>query len=313
MTIVVTGGAGFIGHHLCKYLLDEGNTIISIDNLYTGKKEHMDKLSLEYPKNFKFIHHDIIHSLILKDIDEIYHLACPASPSWYQKDGIKTLQNNFLGTFNMLQIACQNKARILLTSTSEIYGDPAISPQDEKYRGNTNCFGPRACYDEGKRVAESLMYQFHHQHKVDIRIVRIFNTYGPGMNLDDGRVVTNFVKQVLQGNKITIYGEGKQTRSFCYISDMVNGIIKCMNSKYNQPINLGNPEEITIYQLANAIIKLVPGCNSKISYHPLPQDDPTQRKPNILLAKKILDWEPKVSLNDGLLHMIVDVKSQLSD
>ena len=298
MKILITGGTGFIGNHLCRKLLNEGNNVICLDNNFTGSidniKDMMDN------KNFEFIRHDITLPIYL-EVDQIYHLACPASPKAYQYNSIKTIKTNILGTMNALGIAKRVKARILLTSTSEVYGDPKISPQVEEYWGNVNPIGIRSCYDEGKRVAETLMVEYNKVHKVSIRIARIFNTYGPNMDKDDGRVVSNFLNQVIDNKDITIYGQGEQTRSFCYIDDMVNGLIKLMNNEEtNGPINLGNPYEITIRELAEKIIELTKS-ESKIIYQELPKDDPMKRKPDINKANKYLNWKPEYGLEEGLL------------
>ncbi len=305
--ILVTGGAGFIGSHLCEYLLDKGNEVICLDNFFTGSKKNVEHLLSN--KNFEIIRHDITQQIYL-ETDEIYNLACPASPVHYQFNPIKTIKTSTLGVINMLGLAKRCKAKILQTSTSEIYGDPKEHPQKESYRGNVNCFGPRACYDEGKRVAETLMYDYHGEHKVDIRIARIFNTYGPGMAKDDGRVVSNFIVQALKNEPITIYGDGKQTRSFCYVSDMVEGLYKLMESNFQQPVNLGNPNEITVLEIADKIKKRT-NSKSEIIFKDLPIDDPTRRCPDISRAKKILDWEPKVKLEEGLEKTIEYFKKEI--
>jgi UDP-glucuronate decarboxylase len=298
-TIVVTGGAGFLGSHLCDALIKDNN-VICVDNLFTGNKKNIAHMMDN--KNFKFIEHDIIDPLLLDDekIDQIYNLACPASPVHYQFNAIRTIKANVLGTTNMLGLALKHKSRILQASTSEVYGDPLEHPQKECYRGNVNPIGPRACYDEGKRCAETLMFDYHRQNKVDIRVIRIFNTYGPRMAKDDGRVVSNFIIQALAGKDITVYGDGEQTRSFCYVSDLINGIVKMMNcSGFVGPVNLGNPTEFTILELAENVIKLT-GSKSKVIFEDLPEDDPTRRRPDISLAKEKLKWEPKVELDEGL-------------
>jgi len=298
MRIVVTGGAGFIGSHLCEALIKKGNEIICVDNLFTGKKENIAHLLKN--RNFEFIQHDIIETLFLKkQIGQIYNLACPASPVHYQHNAIRTIKANTIGMINMLGMAKKHKARILQASTSEVYGDPKEHPQKESYWGNVNCICIRSCYDEGKRVAETLMSDYHRQNKVDIRIARIFNTYGPRMARDDGRVVSNFIVQALEGKDITVYGSGKQTRSFCYVSDMVDGLIRLMESKIIEPVNLGNPGEFTILELAQKALKLT-NSKSRIVYRPLPQDDPKVRCPDITKAKKELKWQPKVQLDEGL-------------
>jgi UDP-glucuronate decarboxylase len=301
-SILVTGGAGFIGSNLCERLLNDGHQVICLDNLYTG---HMQNIAHLLDNNcFRFINHDIIEPLIIEDnIDQIYNLACPASPPKYQKDPIYTLKVNFQGVLNLLELAKNKKATILQSSTSEIYGEPEISPQHEDYRGNVNTIGIRSCYDEGKRVAETLMMDYHHKYGVDIRIVRIFNTYGPKMDKEDGRVVSNFINQSLHNYDITLYGDGFQTRSFCYIDDLINGIIKLMNSNYIYPINIGNICEMTVTDLANTIIQLTTS-KSNIIYKPLPSDDPTNRKPDLTKAKEILGWEPQYDLKYGILKTI---------
>ena len=300
--ILVTGGAGFLGSHLCDYLINKGNYAICLDNFFTGSKNNINHLLKN--KNFKLIEHDIINPLFISDkIDQIYNLACPASPVHYQYNAIRTIKANTMGMINMLGLAKQHKSRILQASTSEVYGDPTIHPQTEDYWGNVNTIGIRSCYDEGKRVAECLMMDYHRQNKVDTRIVRIFNTYGPRMAKNDGRVISNFIVQALQNKDITVYGKGTQTRSFCYVSDLIEGIYKIMESDYIYPINLGNPNEFTILELAKKVIQQT-NSKSKIMYKPLPQDDPKQRQPNIQLAKKILKWQPQVGLDSGLIETI---------
>jgi UDP-glucuronate decarboxylase len=302
-TILITGGAGFIGSHLCDSLIKD-NKIICVDNLFTGNKDNIKHL-IDNP-NFKFIQHDIIEPLFLEGekIDQIYNLACPASPIHYQFNAIRTIKANILGTINILGSAKKHKAKILQASTSEVYGDPLQHPQKESYNGNVNCTGLRACYDEGKRCAETLMFDYHRQNKIDIKVVRIFNTYGPRMAKNDGRVVSNFITQALENKDLTVYGDGKQTRSFCYISDMVEGIIKMMNQdNFIGPVNLGNPKEFTILELAEKIVELT-GSNSKIVFKELPKDDPKQRCPDITLAKEKLEWKPKVELDEGLKKTI---------
>jgi UDP-glucuronate decarboxylase len=300
MKILVTGGSGFIGSHLCKRLVDEGNYVICLDNNFSGSMENI-KLLLGNP-NFEFIRHDIILPIYL-EVDQIYHLACPASPKAYQYNPIKTIKTNVLGTINALGIAKRTKSRILLTSTSEVYGDPKMSPQSEEYWGNVNPIGIRSCYDEGKRIAETLMMEYHRNNNVDIRIARIFNTYGPNMDKNDGRVVSNFIMQCLENKDITIYGDGSQTRSFCYVDDTVDGLIKLMNENSIGPINIGNPNEMQIKELAEKLIKMI-DTKSMIIYKELPSDDPMQRRPNIDKAKELLKWEPKICLNEGLLKTI---------
>jgi UDP-glucuronate decarboxylase len=299
--ILVTGGAGFIGSHLCEVLLKDGNDVVCLDNYYTGSKSNI--LHLRENPHFEMLRHDIINPIVL-EVDQIYNLACPASPIHYQFNPVKTVKTNVIGTLNMLGLAKRVKARILQASTSEVYGDPAVHPQKEMYRGNVNCIGPRACYDEGKRVAETLMMDYHRQHRVDIRVVRIFNTYGPKMALDDGRVVSNLIIQALRGEPLTVYGEGQQTRSFCYISDMVRGLKGMMEQEaFTGPVNLGNPREFTILSLAEKV-KAMTGSSSPIIFKPLPQDDPIQRKPDISLAQERLGWFPEVMLEEGLVLAI---------
>lgn len=299
--ILVTGGAGFIGSHLCERLLKMGHEVICVDNLFSGNKDNIRHLF----KNpyFESIRHDITFPLYV-EVDKIYHLACPASPVHYQYNPIKTIKTNVMGTINVLGLAKRLRARILLTSTSEVYGDPQVHPQPETYWGNVNPIGVRSCYDEGKRVAETLMMDYHRQNKVDVRIVRIFNTYGPRMAVNDGRVISNFVVQALKGEDITVYGDGSQTRAFCYVEDIVDVIIKAMESDHIGPINLGNPEEITILELAKTVKELV-GGSSKIVFKPLlPEDDPVRRCPDITLARRLLGWEPKTPLEEGLKKTI---------
>jgi UDP-glucuronate decarboxylase len=286
-------------------MLSENHKVICVDNLLTGKMRNMEAFMGN--SKFQFIQHDIIHPLEIEGkVDEIYNMACPASPPKYQKDPIHTLQTNFLGVFHLLELAKQKGARFLQTSTSEVYGEPQISPQSEEYRGNVNMVGIRSCYDEGKRVAETLITDYHHQHGVEVRIVRIFNTYGPKMDLEDGRVVTNFIRQALANEDITLYGNGEQTRSFCYIDDQIEGIVKLMNSDYVFPINIGNPYEITVKELAERVLRLIP-TSSQIVYKKLPLDDPTNRRPDITKAKKLLGWEPKYDLDTGLKKTIASV------
>ena len=298
--IMITGGAGFIGSHLCGRLLREGHEVICLDNFFTGSKQNIYKYLNN--KNFELVRHDITKEYFA-EVDYIYNLACPASPPHYQYNAIKTIKTSILGTMNMLGLAKRCKARILQASTSEIYGDPKIHPQTEDYWGNVNPIGIRSCYDEGKRCAETLMMDYHRQNNVDIRIIRIFNTYGPNMAPNDGRVVSNFILQALKNEDITIYGDGSQTRSFCYVDDLVDGMIKMMESSFIGPINLGNPSERKIIDFAKLIIKLT-RSKSKIVYKPLPADDPTQRKPDIKLAKEKLDWEPKIDIKEGLIKTI---------
>lgn len=295
--VLVTGGAGFLGSHLCDWLLRESADVVCVDNFFSGSKDNIRHLF--HQPYFELIRHDVIHPLFV-EVDQIYHLACPASPIHYQMNAIKTVKTNVMGTINMLGLAKRIKARILLTSSSEVYGDARVHPQPESYWGNVNPIGVRSCYDEGKRVAETLMMDYHRQNKVDIRIVRIFNTYGPRMAVNDGRVISNFIVQALRGQDLTVYGDGSQTRSFCYVSDMIDGLIKMMQTEdLTGPVNLGNPSEMPIIELAELILKLT-GSRSKITFKPLPQDDPGRRCPDITLAKKHLGWEPKVSLEEGL-------------
>ncbi|TGL18478.1 SDR family oxidoreductase [Leptospira bourretii] len=299
--ILITGGAGFIGSHLAETLLNEGNQIIVLDNFHTGRKENLTHL-LANP-NFELVRHDITDPIKL-EVDEIYNMACPASPVHYQSNPIKTIKTNVLGMMNMLGLAKRVKARILQASTSEVYGNPLEHPQTESYWGNVNTIGIRSCYDEGKRVAETLCFDYHRQHGVDIRVIRIFNTYGPRMIPDDGRVVSNFIVQALRGEDITIYGDGSQTRSFCYVDDLVRGIIKMMNTEnFIGPVNLGNEGEFTVKELAELVIKET-GSKSKIIYLPLPQDDPTRRKPNLSLAKEKLNYSTTVPLVEGVKKTI---------
>jgi UDP-glucuronate decarboxylase len=300
--ILVTGGAGFIGSHLCEKLLIEGNEVICVDNFFTGSKQNIIHL-LDNPY-FEIVRHDITFPLYL-EVDEIYNLACPASPVYYSFDPVQTTKTSVIGAINMLGLAKRLKIKILQASTSEVYGDPEIHPQPESYWGNVNPIGPRACYDEGKRCAETLFFDYYRQLKIKIKVIRIFNTYGPKMQPDDGRVISNFMVQALKNKDIAIYGDGSQTRSFCYVDDLVDGIIKMMNSRENfvGPLNLGNPAEFTILELAKKIIKLT-DSKSNIIYKPLPEDDPKRRKPNIELAKKELKWEPKIQLDEGLKKTI---------
>lgn len=299
-TILVTGGTGFLGSHLCERLLKDGHYVICLDNNFTGNFQNIAHLRSN--PNFEFIRHDVVVDILL-EVDRIYHLACPASPKDYQLNGIKTIKTNILGTMNMLGLAKRTNARILLTSTSEVYGDPKISPQVEEYWGNVNPIGVRSCYDEGKRLAETLMMEYKRNCGVDIRIARIFNTYGPRLNRNDGRVISNFVVQALNGENITIYGDGSQTRSFCYVDDTIDGLVRLMESNYNLPMNIGNPNEITIKDIAEKIVGMI-GNNSSLEYKELPQDDPMQRRPDITKAREILGWEPRVGLREGLLKTI---------
>lgn len=300
--VLVTGGAGFLGSHLCERLLNEGNEVICVDNLFTGSKDNIRHL-MDNPY-FEFMRHDITQPLYV-EADRIYNLACPASPPHYQYDPIKTAKTSVYGAMNLLGLAKRTHARILQASTSEVYGDPQIHPQPESYRGNVNPIGIRSCYDEGKRMAETLFFDYHRQHGVDIKVIRIFNTYGPRMNPEDGRVVSNFIVQALKGEDITIYGDGNQTRSFCYVDDLIDGMVRMMNSRdgFTGPVNLGNPGEFTMKQLAQMVIELT-GSSSKLVYMPLPSDDPTQRKPVIDLAERELSWKPAIKLEDGLKKTI---------
>ncbi|CAB5005541.1 unannotated protein [freshwater metagenome] len=299
---LVTGGAGFLGSHLCERLLNDGYSVICVDNYYSSTKENIAHL-LDNPR-FEVIRHDVTFPLYV-EVDEIYHLACPASPIHYQRDPVQTTKTAVHGSINMLGLAKRTGAKILLTSTSEIYGDPLVHPQTEDYWGNVNPIGPRACYDEGKRAAETLFFDYHRQHNLKIKVVRLFNTYGPRMHPHDGRVVSNFVVSALTGKPITIYGEGQQTRSFCYVDDLINGLIAMMNSadEVTGPINLGNPGEFTIAELAAEVIKQT-GVNPGIEYLPLPPDDPTRRQPDITRAKQTLGWEPTIELESGLAMTI---------
>lgn len=306
--ILVTGGAGFLGSHLCDKLINNGNHVTCIDNLYTGNVSNIQHLLGN--DNFTFIKHDIVEPFYI-EVDQIYNLACPASPIHYQRNPVGTTKANFIGVLNLLELANKTNARLLQASTSEVYGEPLEHPQPETYWGNVNPIGVRSCYDEGKRIAESLMFDFYRQYKTDIKIVRIFNTYGPRMNTNDGRVISNFIIQALKKEDITVYGDGSQTRSFCYVDDLIDGMCKMMNVEdFNGPVNLGNPREYTINELAEGIIKLTKS-NSKIVYKPLPSDDPTHRKPIINLANDKLNWHPKVSLEDGLMRTITYYKDIL--
>jgi len=308
LRILVTGGAGFIGSHLIDRLMEQGHEVICLDNFYTGTRRNIVKwLGNPY---FELIRHDITEPIRL-EVDQIYHLACPASPIHYQYNPVKTIKTNVLGTLYMLGLAKRVKARFLLASTSEVYGDPDVHPQTEEYRGNVNCIGPRSCYDEGKRVAETLAFEYYREHKVDIRVARIFNTYGPRMLENDGRVVSNFVVQALRGEPLTVYGQGSQTRSFCYVSDLVEGLMRLMNGDFIGPVNLGNPDEYTILELAQVIQGMI-NPEAELVYKPLPEDDPKQRQPDITRAKTYLDWSPTIPLSQGLKMTIEDFRSRLS-
>ncbi|MBL7661188.1 SDR family oxidoreductase [bacterium] len=306
--ILITGGAGFIGSHLVETLLARGDEVICLDNFHTGRKENIAQHLQN--SNFELVRHDIVEPILI-EVDQVYHLACPASPVHYQSNPVKTVKTNVIGTINMLGLAKRVHARFLLASTSEVYGDPQINPQEESYWGNVNPIGPRSCYDEGKRVAETLTMDYHRQHKIPVHIVRIFNTYGPRMLFNDGRVVSNFIVQALRGEPITLYGDGSQTRSFCYVDDLVSGLVAMMDSENEiGPINLGNPREMTVKELAELVVKLT-ASKSSFKYLPLPTDDPTRRKPDITRAKERLNWQPSVKLEDGLMRTIKDFEARL--
>jgi UDP-glucuronate decarboxylase len=307
MRILVTGGAGFIGSHLIDRLMKAGEEVICLDNFFTGRKHNLSHW-MNSP-NFELIRHDVTEPIRI-EADQIYHLACPASPVHYQYNPVKTIKTNVMGTMHMLGLAKRVKARFLLASTSEVYGDPEVHPQSEDYRGNVNPIGPRSCYDEGKRVAETLAFDYHRQNNVDIRVARIFNTYGPRMLENDGRVVSNFVVQALKGDSITVYGDGSQTRSFCYVSDLVDGLMRLMNGDCIGPVNLGNPEEYTVLELAQKIQAMV-NPKAEIQLKPLPLDDPRRRRPDITLAQKALHWNPTVPLTEGLNRTIEDFRSRV--
>jgi UDP-glucuronate decarboxylase len=307
MRILVTGGAGFIGSHLIDRLMELGHEVICLDNFYTGQKDNLLRW-FDSPK-FELIRHDVTEPIRL-EVDQIYHLACPASPVHYQSNPVKTIKTNVMGTMNMLGLAKRVQARFLISSTSEVYGDPEIHPQREDYRGNVNPIGPRSCYDEGKRVAETLAFDYHRQNNVDIRVARIFNTYGPRMLENDGRVVSNFVVQALREKPITVYGDGSQTRSFCYVSDLVEGLIRLMNGDYIGPVNLGNPEEYTVLELAQKIQAMI-RSDAEIQFKSLPQDDPRRRQPDISCAKQHLGWQPTIPLTDGLERTIADFRARI--
>ncbi len=304
--ILVTGGAGFLGSHICERLVDDGHDVICLDNFFTSQKSNVVHL-LDNP-NFELIRHDVTLPIFL-EVDQVYNMACPAAPGHYQFNPIKTIKTSVMGSINLLGMAKRCGARILQASTSEVYGDPEVHPQPESYRGSVNPIGPRACYDEGKRAAETLFVDYHRMNKVDVRIVRIFNTYGPRMHPYDGRVVSNFIRQALTGQDITIFGDGSQTRSFCYRDDLVEGIVRLMNyEQFSGPVNIGNPGEFTIRELAELVIELT-GAKVKLIQKPLPADDPTRRRPDITLAKKLLDWQPSITLREGLQKTIEWFKS----
>tara|TARA_B100002003_G_C14088423_1_gene523536 strand:+ start:321 stop:1271 length:951 start_codon:yes stop_codon:yes gene_type:complete len=300
--ILVTGGAGFLGSHLCERLVENGNNVLCLDNFFTGTKRNISHL-LGKP-NFEFIRHDLVQPVLI-ETDAIYNLACPASPIHYQYNPVKTVKTSVMGAIHMLGLAKRVKAKILQASTSEIYGNPTVHPQSETYQGNVNTIGPRSCYDEGKRCAETLFFDYHRQNQVNIRVVRIFNTYGPRMHPNDGRVVSNFIVQALMNKAITVFGDGSQTRSFCYVNDMIEGIVRMMEGSdaFIGPVNLGNPKEVSVLELAEKIINLT-GTKSKIVFQPLPQDDPVQRQPDIQLAKEKLNWKPSIQLESGLKNTI---------
>ncbi len=313
MRILVTGGAGFIGSHLIERLLTEGHDVICLDNFFTGVKKNIAPFlsDPQYSSRFEMVRHDVIEPILL-EVDQIYHLACPASPVHYQYNAVKTIKTSVLGTINMLGLAKRTGARILLASTSEVYGNPLVHPQTESYWGNVNPIGVRSCYDEGKRVAETLMMDYHRQNQTDVRIVRIFNTYGPRMLFNDGRVVSNFVLQALKAEPITLYGDGAQSRSFCFVDDLVDGLIRMMNCQdFIGPVNLGNPREMTVKELANIIIKLTES-SSEFVQKPLPPDDPERRKPDISLALAKLGWQPKIAVEEGLTRTIADFRARLN-
>ena len=308
MRILITGGAGFIGSYLCERLLGNGDEVLCLDNFFTGRRANIVKLIENH--RFELIRHDVIEPILL-EVDQIYNLACPASPVHYQYNPVKTVKTSVMGMINMLGLAKRVRARILQASTSEVYGDPLVHPQPEEYWGNVNPIGLRSCYDEGKRIAETLMMDYHRQNRVDTRIARIFNTYGPRMLEDDGRVVSNFIVQALRGESLTLYGAGGQTRSFCYVDDLVDGLIRLMNADgVHEPVNLGNPVEFTIKELADEVIRIC-GSNSQVQHLPLPEDDPKQRKPDISRAQTILGWNPGIQLNEGLNNTVNYFKERL--
>ena len=304
---LITGGSGFLGSHLAKKLLEKGEEVICLDNFFTGNKKNIQELFKYH--NFEFIRHDVTEPIKL-EVDNIWHLACPASPIHYQFNPIKTTKTSFIGTYNALGLAKRVGAKLLLASTSEVYGDPEEHPQKESYKGSVNTTGIRSCYDEGKRIAETLCSDYQRMHNVEVRIMRIFNTYGPNMRFDDGRVISNFIVQALRGEKITLYGNGSQTRSFCYVDDLIRGMILLMDSEYQKPINIGNPNEFSIKELANLVRNLI-NPNLEFQYEELPKDDPKQRKPSIQLAKDLLNWEPEIELKDGLVRTIDWFKDNL--
>jgi UDP-glucuronate decarboxylase len=310
-TVLVTGGAGFIGSHLCLRLFDEGHHVLCLDNFFTGRLENFGGRyqELVLSGRFEFVRHDVIEPITL-EVDRIYHLACPASPVHYQYNPVKTIKTNVLGTYHMLGLAKRVNARMLQASTSEVYGDPQVHPQPETYWGHVNPIGVRSCYDEGKRVAETLMMDYHRQHKLAIRLARIFNTYGPNMAVNDGRVISNFICQALRGEPITIYGKGEQTRSFCYVTDLVDGLVRLMNSDTVEPVNLGNDREVSMLELVKTVEKLV-GRPLKIEYRPLPPDDPARRRPDLTRARTLLGYEPRVSLEDGVRQTIAFFRKEL--
>lgn len=307
-SILVTGGAGFLGSHLCDRLIERGDEVICVDNFFTGRRENIQHL-IGHPR-FELVRHDIVHPLYL-EVDQIYNMACPASPPAYQYNAIKTIKTSTVGMVNILGLAKRCKARVLQASTSEVYGDPEVHPQTEDYWGHVNPIGPRSCYDEGKRVAESLCINYHHSNNVDVRIIRIFNTYGPRMDPNDGRVISNFITQALRGESLTVFGDGQQTRSFCYVDDLIEGIIRMMDQDQEiGPVNLGNPVEYTMLQLAEEVLKGV-GSSAKLSHLELPKDDPKQRCPDITRAKKLLNWSPQIPLKEGLQKTIAYYREQL--
>ena len=307
--VLITGGAGFLGSHLCDRLVADGHDVLCVDNFFTGAKPNVSHILSH--GNFKLMQHDVTLPLYV-EVDQVYNLACPASPSHYQYDPVQTTKTSIHGAINMLGLAKRTKARVLQASTSEVYGDPEIHPQPESYWGKVNPIGPRSCYDEGKRCAETLFFDYQRQHGIDIKVVRIFNTYGPRMHPNDGRVVSNFIVQALKGEDITIYGDGQQTRSFCYVDDIIEGFVRMMNSEqgFAGPVNMGNPGEFTMLELAEKVLSQV-GSKSKISFHPPPTDDPKQRKPDISLAKTKLDWQPAISLDEGLKKTITYFRKML--